>query len=126
IVDDSSALRRTLALSLQKATYRVLLAKDGKEAIDKLEQNSRVDLIICDVEMPNMNGFEFLSYRRQKEQIARIPTAMLTSRSSNKHRQLATQLGANAYFSKPYVELEFLSAIEKMLQEHQSETVSTR
>ena len=123
IVDDSSALRRTLALSLQKATYRVLLAKDGKEAIDKLEQNPRVNLIICDIEMPNMNGFEFLSYRRQKPEIAQIPTAILTSRSSTKHYKLAMQLEADAYFSKPYVESELLEAIEQILNPPQSETI---
>ncbi len=124
IVDDSSALRRTLALSLEKAAYRVLLAKDGKEAIDKLAQNNQVDLIICDIEMPNMNGFEFLSYRRKTPEIAQIPTAMLTSRSSTKHHKLAMQLGANAYFSKPYVESEFLEAIEKMIPISASETIS--
>ena len=123
IVDDSSTLRRTLALSLQKATYRVLQAKDGKEALSKLEQHPQVNLIVCDIEMPNMNGFEFLSYRRQKPQIANIPIAMLTSRSSKKHRQLATQLGASAYFSKPYVELEFLKAIEEIIKETRSQTI---
>ena len=66
----------------------------------------------------------FLSYRRQKPQISKIPTAMLTSRSSKKHRQLAIQLGANAYFSKPYVELEFLESIEENIQEYQSKKIS--
>ncbi len=119
VVDDSAALRRTLAFSLQKAGYRVLQAKDGKEALQQLQQGTTVDLVICDVEMPNMNGFEFLGQRRREASIKDIPVAMLTSRSNDKHRRLAMQLGASAYFSKPYVEQEFLIAIKDMItQKH--------
>jgi len=62
-----------------------------------------------------MNGFEFLSYRRQEPQIAKIPIIMLTSRSNEKHRWLAMQLGATDYFTKPYLEQEFLAAIKTHL-----------
>ena len=115
VVDDSAALRRTLALTLQKAGYRVLQARDGREALDQLQQGSHVKLVICDIEMPTMNGFEFLSQRRREPQLTKIPVAMLTSRSNTKHRQLAMQLGANAYFTKPYIEQEFLEAVRNML-----------
>ena len=115
VVDDSAALRRTLALTLQKAGYRVLQARDGREALDQLQQGSHVKLVICDIEMPTMNGFEFLSQRRREPQLTQIPVAMLTSRSNTKHRQLAMQLGANAYFTKPYIEQEFLEALRNML-----------
>ena len=115
VVDDSAALRRTLALTLQKAGYRVLQARDGREALDQLQQGSNVKLVICDIEMPTMNGFEFLSQRRRESQLTQIPVAMLTSRSNTKHRQLAMQLGANAYFTKPYIEQEFLEAVRNML-----------
>ena len=124
IVDDSSALRKTLAFTLQKAGYRVLQARDGREALDKLEQTSVVELVICDIEIPNMNGFEFLSVRRQDPQLSQIPVAMLTSRSSNKHRQLAIQLGASAYFSKPYVEQQFLAALKDIISQNQPKTIS--
>ncbi|MBW4693213.1 MAG: hybrid sensor histidine kinase/response regulator [Lyngbya sp. HA4199-MV5] len=115
VVDDAVTLRRTLALSLERAGYRVLQARDGQEAIDQC-QRSAVDLVICDIEMPNMNGFEFLSYRRQDPQIVKIPIMMLTSRSNEKHRWLAMQLGAAAYFTKPYLEQEFLAAIKTNLE----------
>lgn len=115
VVDDSIALRQTLALTLQKSGYRVLQARDGREAIEQLQKNSAVQMVVCDVEMPNMNGFEFLSARRQDPQLARVPVAMLTSRSSDKHRHLATHLGANAYFTKPYIEQEFLAAIKTII-----------
>ncbi|MBI4781140.1 MAG: response regulator [Oscillatoriophycideae cyanobacterium NC_groundwater_1537_Pr4_S-0.65um_50_18] len=114
VVDDAITLRQTLALSLERAGFRVLQARDGWEAIDQL-RHAAVKLVICDVEMPNMNGFEFLSHRRQDPQLSEIPVVMLTSRSNNKHRWLALKLGAVDYFSKPYLEQEFLAAIEKII-----------
>ncbi|MDJ0844060.1 response regulator [Crocosphaera sp.] len=115
VVDDSAALRRTLALTLQKSGYRVIQARDGREALDKLQQTTGVQLVICDVEMPNMNGFEFLGQRRRDPELMKIPVAMLTSRSSEKHRQLATHLGSSAYFTKPYIEQQFLETIKNMI-----------
>ncbi|MEB3231586.1 MAG: hybrid sensor histidine kinase/response regulator, partial [Leptolyngbyaceae bacterium] len=115
VVDDAATLRRTLALTLQRAGYQVIQARDGREAIERLEENQSVHLVICDIEMPNMNGFEFLNYRRQHDGIKTIPVAMLTSRSNDKHRQLAMHLGADAYFTKPYTEQEFVSSINNIL-----------
>ncbi|RMF26338.1 MAG: hybrid sensor histidine kinase/response regulator, partial [Cyanobacteria bacterium J083] len=112
VVDDSTALRRTLALNLEKQGYRVYQAGDGKQALEQLNNNEAIDLVICDVEMPNMNGFEFLGMRRRSPKLKAIPVAMLTSRSNEKHRNLAKQLGADAYFTKPYIEQEFLAEIK--------------
>jgi chemotaxis family two-component system sensor histidine kinase/response regulator PixL len=117
VVDDSAAMRRTLALSLEKAGYRVIQAKDGKDALEQLQQSSNVNLIICDIEMPNMNGFEFLGQRRRYPELNKIPVAMLTSRSNDKHRKLATHLGANAYFTKPYIEQKFLQSIKSLVEQ---------
>jgi len=117
VVDDSAAMRRTLALSLEKAGYRVIQAKDGKDALDQLQQNSQVSLVICDIEMPNMNGFEFLGQRRRYPELNKVPVAMLTSRSNDKHRKLATHLGANAYFTKPYIEQKFLQSIKSLIDQ---------
>lgn len=115
VVDDAVALRRTLALTLERAGFRVLQAPDGLEAIKQLQQ-SAVELVVCDIEMPNMNGFEFLSARRQAPQ-SHIPIIMLTSRSNEKHRRLAMQLGASAYFTKPYIEQDFVKAIKDILSQ---------
>ncbi len=126
-VDDSAAMRRTLALSLEKAGYRVLQAKDGREALQQLEQSSNIQLVICDIEMPNMNGFEFLGQRRRQDKLLEIPVAMLTSRSNDKHRKLATHLGADAYFTKPYIEQKFLESIQTIIKgtkTKQTQTVS--
>ncbi|MGD1919118.1 MAG: response regulator, partial [Pleurocapsa sp.] len=122
VVDDSTALRRTMALTLEKHGYQVIQKKDGKEALDGFRQNPHIDLIICDVEMPTMNGFEFLGMRRRDSQLSKIPTFMLTSRSGMKHRNLATQLGANGYFTKPYVEQEFIIEVKKILSDKNSKT----
>ena len=115
VVDDSTALRRTMSLSLEKQGYRIIQSKDGKEAIDNFAKNPEIDLIICDVEMPTMNGFEFLGMRRRDSQLGKVPVVMLTSRSGAKHRNLAMQLGANGYFTKPYIEQDFLVEINKIL-----------
>ncbi|WP_330202719.1 Hpt domain-containing protein [Cyanobacterium sp. DS4] len=120
VVDDSAAMRRTLALSLEKAGYRVVQAKDGKDAIEQLQQGLSVNLIICDIEMPNMNGFEFLGQRRRYPEFNKVPVAMLTSRSNDKHRKLATHLGANAYFTKPYIEQKFLESIRNLVEGQKS------
>ena len=116
IIDDSSALRRTLALSLENKGYRVLQARDGAEGLQLLRDNLQTDLIICDVEMPNMNGFEFLTARRNEPQLNQVPVVMLTSRGSNKHRSLASSLGASGFFTKPYVEQQFIPEIEQYLR----------
>jgi chemotaxis family two-component system sensor histidine kinase/response regulator PixL len=115
VVDDAVALRRTLALTLERVGCRVLQARDGREAIEQLQQSSSVDLVVCDIEMPNMNGFEFLGARRQDPYLSKIPVVMLTSRSNDKHRWLAMQLGATAYFTKPYLEQEFVTAIKQII-----------
>jgi two-component system, chemotaxis family, sensor histidine kinase and response regulator PixL len=116
VVDDSITTRQSLCLTLEKFGYRSFQAKDGQEALQILRQKaSEIELVVCDVEMPNMNGFEFLNIYRQDQTITHIPVVMLTSRSNIKHRQFAAHLGAVDYFIKPYVEQEFMSSIDKII-----------
>ena len=115
VVDDAVTLRQTLVLSLKRSGFRVLQAQNGQEAIELLRHNSSVQLVICDIEMPRMNGFEFLSYHRQNPQFSHIPVVMLTSRSNEKHSRLAMQLGATAYFAKPYLEQELVMTVNNIL-----------
>lgn len=124
VVDDAVTLRRTLALSLERAGYRVLQARDGQEALEQLEQSQSVEMVICDVEMPNMNGFEFLTKRREIPQFAHIPIMMLTSRGNDKHRWLAMKLGAVDYLTKPYLEQELLGKIAAHFAEAETAAVS--
>ncbi|MFB2878356.1 response regulator [Floridanema aerugineum] len=111
VVDDSISVRQTLAMTLQRAGYQVLQAQNGREALHQLQQNNGIQLVICDIEMPSMNGFEFLNYYHQDASLAQVPVIMLTSRTGEKHRLLAKELGAVGYFTKPYRENEMLKAI---------------
>ncbi len=115
IVDDSITERQKLSLVLQKSGYQVIQAKDGVEAIEQLQKNPSIPLVICDLEMPRMTGFEFLSVTRQQAKLAKIPVVMLTSRGSNQYRQIATSLGAIAYFTKPYLDYQLLSKVKEIL-----------
>jgi two-component system, chemotaxis family, sensor histidine kinase and response regulator PixL len=115
IIDDSINVRRFLALTLEKAGYLVEQAKDGQDAIEKLQTGLRVQAVICDIEMPRIDGYGFLGRVKSNNDFKGIPVAMLTSRSSDKHRQLAMQLGARAYFSKPYNEQELLKTLEQII-----------
>lgn len=116
LIDDSVTVRHNLALMLQKAGYQVWQASDGTEAIAQTLLHPTIDLIISDVEMPGMNGFKFLSHRLQDPVIQQIPVIMLTSRSSDKYRQIAQELGANAYLTKPYLDGEVINAIASLLE----------
>jgi chemosensory pili system protein ChpA (sensor histidine kinase/response regulator) len=115
IVDDSINVRRFLALTLEKGGYQVEQAKDGQDALEKLQNGLKVQAVICDIEMPRIDGYGFLGRIKSNNDFKNIPVAMLTSRSSDKHRQLAMQLGARAYFSKPYNEQELLRTLEEII-----------
>ena len=120
VVDDSINVRRFLAMTLEKSGYRVEQAKDGLEAMEKLRKlqtlppNSRVSTVICDIEMPRLDGFGFLVQSRDDERCKDIPVIMLTSRSGAKHRDLAMRLGASAYFSKPFKDNELLETLSQL------------
>ena len=116
IVDDSINVRRFLALTLEKAGYRVEQAKDGRDAVEKLLSGLRVQAAICDIEMPRLDGYGFLAQVKSNDHFKDLPVMMLTSRTSEKHRRLATSLGATAYFSKPYNERALLQALETSLE----------
>ncbi|MEM8613618.1 MAG: hybrid sensor histidine kinase/response regulator [Cyanobacteria bacterium P01_H01_bin.105] len=111
VVDDSVNVRRLLALTLEKQGYRVTQAKDGLDALEKLNAGLNINAIVCDIEMPRLDGYGFLAKLRSHDRCSHIPCTMLTSRTGDKHRQLAMKLGANAYFSKPYREQLLLDTL---------------
>ncbi|MBD2597593.1 hybrid sensor histidine kinase/response regulator [Nostoc spongiaeforme FACHB-130] len=115
IIDDSINVRRFLALTLEKGGYQVEQAKDGQDALEKLETGLQIAAVICDIEMPRLDGYGFLGKVKNNGDLKNIPVAMLTSRSSDKHRRMAMQLGARAYFSKPYNEQELLRTLEQLI-----------
>ena len=115
IVDDSVNVRRYLAKILERNGYWVEEAIDGRDAVDKLLEGLQVDVIICDLEMPRLDGYGVLSEVKSEPKLKHILIAILTSRSSNKHRQLAMKLGASAYFSKPFNEREMLQTLASLV-----------
>ncbi len=111
VIDDSLTIRQTLAITLEKAGYEVFLAKDGWEGMLHIENESNITAVICDIEMPRMNGLEFLSRCRQLKGDS-FPIIMLTSRNSKESRQLAKSLGATDYLTKPYLDKDLLDLLQ--------------
>ena len=93
---------------------RVITAKDGVEALEVL-QDHNPDLVILDIEMPRMDGYEFAGHVRNNPDTASLPIIMVTSRTGEKHRARAIELGVNDYLGKPYQEPEMLEAIRHIL-----------
>jgi two-component system, chemotaxis family, sensor histidine kinase and response regulator PixL len=116
VVDDSVHARRYLALSLEKAGYYVEQAKDGQEAVDRLLGGLTVQAVVCDVEMPRLDGYGVLGEIKGKSEFAALPIVMLTSRTNEKHRRLAINLGASDYFSKPYSEVDLLDRLAMLIR----------
>ena len=116
VVDDSLVQRQSLVRSLTKAGCQVIQAGHGREGILRLQEHPRIRLVVCDIEMPQMNGFEFLSHCRQDPKLSQIPIVMLTTRGGQKHRQLAMTLGAKDYLTKPQSEKDLLDIIAKLDQ----------
>ncbi|WP_088894109.1 hybrid sensor histidine kinase/response regulator [Leptolyngbya ohadii] len=115
VVEDSITTRQSLVLTLEKAGYQVLQAQDGREGLDCFQQQPNIRLVICDVEMPRMNGFEFLRHRQQIPALASVPVLILSSRSDDKHRMLASQLGATVYMVKPFMEHKLIKMVTTLL-----------
>ncbi|MDW8324081.1 MAG: Hpt domain-containing protein [Burkholderiales bacterium] len=110
VVDDSLTVRKVTSRLLQREGYRVATAKDGVEALELL-QDLRPALILLDIEMPRMDGYEVTRAVRADARLKHVPIVMVTSRTAEKHRQLALSLGVNEYLGKPYDEQVLLAAI---------------
>ena len=114
IVDDSLSVRKSLSLLVEDAGFETLLAKDGLEAIEMMDQ-TRPNVMLVDMEMPRMNGLELTAHVRANQATQNLPIFMITSRTTEKHRDQAKAAGVNAYLTKPYQENELLALIDKAL-----------
>ena len=110
VVDDSVSIRHVISRLLEDQGWKVQTAKDGMDALEKLRE-SRPDLIILDIEMPRMNGYEFLGAIKAQPGYENIPVVILTSRNATKHREKAMALGAKGFVVKPYNDDEFIGVI---------------
>jgi chemosensory pili system protein ChpA (sensor histidine kinase/response regulator) len=114
VVDDSLTVRRVTQRLLEREGYRVALAKDGVDALAQLPE-VRPDLMLVDIEMPRMDGFDLVRHVRADAATAALPIIMITSRTADKHRNVALGLGVNAYFGKPFQEPVLLGTIAGLL-----------
>ncbi len=113
IVDDSVTIRNVVSRLMKRQGWNVLTAKDGVDAIEVIH-TQLPDVIILDIEMPRMNGYEFLSQIRNQEKFAELPVIMHSSRASKKHRKKAAKLGANDFVTKPYEEEDLITKIKDL------------
>ncbi|MEE4160866.1 MAG: hybrid sensor histidine kinase/response regulator, partial [Woeseiaceae bacterium] len=116
VVDDSITVRRVTERFLQRNGMRVVTAKDGLDAISVLGDH-KPDVILLDIEMPRMDGYEFASHVRNDDRVADVPIIMITSRVGDKHRARAIELGVNDYLGKPYQDAQLLDAIRRQLED---------
>ncbi len=116
IAEDSIATRNMLERLLKQLDFEVIACRDGQEAIDVLTRlQGKISMVISDVEMPRVNGFDLLQTIRTHDSWYALPVVMLTSRTGDRHRQKATSLGANGYLSKPIVVGELIHSLEELL-----------
>lgn len=114
VVDDSLSARRSLAEFVKDIGYDVRMARDGIEALEVIE-TIKPNIILVDLEMPRMNGLELTSHLRNKSATSDIPVIMITSRSTEKHREMADAAGVDAYLTKPFSEDQLLENIQNLL-----------
>ena len=114
MVDDSITVRRVTQRLLERNGMRVLTAKDGVDAMSLLQEH-QPDIILLDIEMPRMDGYEVAANVRNDPRLKHIPIVMITSRVSEKHRARAIELGVDDYLGKPYQESQLLDAIEPLV-----------
>lgn len=114
VVDDSITMRRVASKLLERHNYEVVTAKDGVDALAQL-QDVRPDVMLLDVEMPRMDGFELATHMQNEETYSAIPIIMITSRTGEKHRDRALEIGVTNYMGKPYQEEELIENIQSAL-----------
>jgi chemosensory pili system protein ChpA (sensor histidine kinase/response regulator) len=117
IVDDSLTVRKITGRLLTREGFAVVTAKDGLDALQLLAERTP-DAILLDIEMPRMDGFEFARTVKADINLAHIPIIMITSRTAEKHRNRAKELGVDAYLGKPYQEEELLRNLRELLALH--------
>jgi chemosensory pili system protein ChpA (sensor histidine kinase/response regulator) len=115
VVDDSVTVRKVTTRLLERAGMNAITAKDGVDALTQLQEH-HPDVILLDVEMPRMDGFEVATLVRHDERMKDLPIIMITSRTGEKHRQRAMAIGVNEYLGKPYQESLLLETINRLVK----------
>jgi len=116
VVDDSITVRKVTTRLLERNNMQVITAKDGVDAVAVLQEQIP-DIFLLDIEMPRMDGYELATHIRNDEKLKAIPIIMITSRTGDKHRQRAMDIGVNQYMGKPFQESDLLQNIKETLNE---------
>lgn len=116
VVDDSLTVRKVTGRNLSRHGMEVVMAKDGLDALEQLKRKTP-DLMLVDIEMPRMDGYELTGHIRENPDTKGIPIVMITSRAGTKHKEKAVALGANGYLTKPYQEEELIENVESCLSQ---------
>lgn len=114
VVDDSITMRRVTTRVLESHDFEVITARDGVDATEQMQERIP-DVLLLDIEMPRMDGYEVAEFVRADARLRHIPIVMITSRAGEKHRSRGKKAGANAYLSKPYKESELIAEVHKLL-----------
>jgi len=122
VVDDSITMRKVTGRVLERHEYEVSTAKDGVDALEKLHERVP-DLMLLDIEMPRMDGYELATLMKADPRLRDVPIIMITSRSGDKHRQRAFDIGVDRYLGKPYQEADLLLQIAEVLEQRATEPV---
>jgi chemosensory pili system protein ChpA (sensor histidine kinase/response regulator) len=117
VVDDSLTVRRVTQRLLVREGYRVVLAKDGLDALERLAEGVPA-IVLSDIEMPRMDGFDLVRNMRADARLRDLPVIMITSRIAQKHRDYAAELGVDHYLGKPYSEEDLLALIARYTSSH--------
>ncbi|HXS27225.1 MAG TPA: Hpt domain-containing protein [Steroidobacteraceae bacterium] len=125
VVDDSITVRRVTQRLLERNGMRVLTARDGMDAVSILQENVP-DIILLDIEMPRMDGYEVAAHVRGDPRLKNVPIIMITSRVGEKHRARAIELGVDDYLGKPYQEAQLLDAIAPLVERHRHSRADRR
>ena len=115
IADDSSTVRKFVSFSLSAQNLDVITAVDGMDALEKISQTPKLDLIIVDLNMPNMDGFEFIQNIRGSEVYRSVPIIILSSERGEQSKQRGLDIGANAYIEKPFDATKIRELVRKYL-----------
>ena len=115
IVDDSVTVRKVTSRLMERQGWDVTTAKDGVDAVNQLQDDAMPDVVLLDIEMPRMDGFEVLRTVRRDPRLAKLPIIMITSRTGEKHQQQALELGVNRFLGKPFQEANLLQTIDEVL-----------
>jgi chemosensory pili system protein ChpA (sensor histidine kinase/response regulator) len=114
VVDDSITMRKVTSRVLENHSIEVVTAQDGLDAIERLQERVP-DMMLLDIEMPRMDGYELAQHVRSDARLRHVPIVMITSRAGQKHRKKAREAGANAYLTKPYQESDLVAQVSEVL-----------